>query len=489
MWAVSVVRRTGGEVWWWMSGVAGYGWRHKRQMLVLALVVLAFWYFNEGLTWLPLLALSPLLVSLVWRRCWPVSYRVQVADRSFRWHTRRWLRRNWASVMDACGLSRRGPARMPVQTPALTRLGWEDSQLVAVPRLLTGQTVDDVDAVSERLRVALNANRLRVLPDSALTGCRLVWSFGDPLAEMFCHPVPNEADICLDEVVLGRTEDGAAWRLPVRTSTLVAGSTGAGKGSVLWSLALGLAPAVKAGLVQLHGIDLKGGMELGPGRALFTRYATDAAEAVVMLEDAVTRCEQRATRLAGVTRLHQPTTAEPLVVVVIDELASLVAYLPDRDLLKRAEAALSRLLSIGRAPGFYVFAFLQDPRKETVRMRHLFTQAIALRLRDKEEATMVHGEGAVNGGARCHKISRATPGVGYVIGEDGLIVKVRAGFVTDDVIRATAARFVTPTVEPITLPTSPGDDQDAPTPRARRPRTSRRRTTSDTAEVGVEEQS
>ena len=88
-----------------------------------------------------------------------------------------------------------------------------------------------------------------------------------------------------------------------------------------------------------------------------------------------------------------------------------------------------------------MFAFLQDPRKETVKMRHLFGQSLGLRLRDREEVAMVLGDGAVQAGAWCHKIPRSTPGVGFVLGEDGRPVRVRAGYVSDDMIRDCAARF------------------------------------------------
>src|SRR5205085_11526597 len=114
-----------------------------------------------------------------------------------------------------------------------------------------------------------------------------------------------------------------------------------------------------------------------------------------------TALQARAERLAGITRQHTPSTADPLVVIVIDELADLIAYHPDRDLTRRAEAALSVILSQGRAVGYVVVAFLQDPRKETVKMRHLFTQAIGLRLRDREEVAMVLGDGAATAGALC----------------------------------------------------------------------------------------
>ena len=39
-----------------------------------------------------------------------------------------------------------------------------------------------------------------------------------------------------------------------------------------------------------------------------------------------------------------------------------------------------RILAVGRAVGFYVFAFVQDPRKETIGMRHMFPQKVSLRL-------------------------------------------------------------------------------------------------------------
>ncbi|EUA44252.1 ftsK/SpoIIIE family protein [Mycobacterium xenopi 3993] len=68
----------------------------------------------------------------------------------------------------------------------------------------------------------------------------------------------------LAAVRVGITETRTWWRLPVLGQhILIAGATGAGKGSVLWSLIAGLAPHVKTGRVRLCVIDPKGGMELG----------------------------------------------------------------------------------------------------------------------------------------------------------------------------------------------------------------------------------
>jgi S-DNA-T family DNA segregation ATPase FtsK/SpoIIIE len=122
--------------------------------------------------------------------------------------------------------------------------------------------------------------------------------------------------------------------------------------------------------------------------------------AVQLLEDAAAQMTARAARLAGIARsLEEPTVAEPLVFVVVDELAALVAYQSDRDLLRRAEPALSLTLSQGWVVGFYVFGFLQGPRKDTVKKRHLFPQSFGLRLRDREELAMVISDGAVAAGA------------------------------------------------------------------------------------------
>ena len=60
--------------------------------------------------------------------------------------------------------------------------------------------------------------------------------------------------------------------------------------------------------------------------------------------------------MAGETRQHEPNEAEPLIVLVIDELANLTAYLTDRALKDRIKAALSIILSQGRAVGVHVVA-------------------------------------------------------------------------------------------------------------------------------------
>ena len=254
--------------------------------------------------------------------------------------------------------------------------------------------------------------------------------------------------------------------------TLVAGRSGSGKASLVWGFTLALAPAIRSGLVEVHGVDLKGGMELSMGEALFTRYARTGPEAVVVLEDAAQALQDRACRLAGSTRQHEASTAEPHVLVLVDELAALTAYLGDRDLTRRANTALAILCSQGRAVGYTVFACLQDPRKETIPVRGLFTQMIGLRLADREETAMVLGEGAVAAGAACHRIPAATPGIGYLIPETGgPPVRVRGALISDNDIRRAAATCPAPTRRTVVASTRPDEESDTVArPRQARPR-------------------
>lgn len=194
---------------------------------------------------------------------------------------------------------------------------------------------------------------------------------------------------------LGVCEDGAEYRLRLfGTQVLVAGATGAGKGSVIWSFVRALAGGVGTGHVRLWGFDPKGGMELGPGLPLFDQFACDDYESMADLFDqAVSTARQRAARLRGQTRQHTPGMEEPLIVIVVDELAALTGYLADRRLKERIRASLGVLLSQGRAVGVHVLASVQDPRKEVLPFRDLFPTRIGLRLTEAPQVDLVLGDG------------------------------------------------------------------------------------------------
>jgi S-DNA-T family DNA segregation ATPase FtsK/SpoIIIE len=111
---------------------------------------------------------------------------------------------------------------------------------------------------------------------------------------------------------LGYTESGTPWLLRLLgTHVLIAGATGSGKGSVIWSAVRAMLPAIAGGWVQVWALDPKR-MELSFGRALFARYADQAAAMVGLLEEAVTVMQDRAAQFGGVTRTFTPSAGLPV---------------------------------------------------------------------------------------------------------------------------------------------------------------------------------
>ncbi|MEV6340565.1 FtsK/SpoIIIE domain-containing protein [Nocardia vinacea] len=253
--------------------------------------------------------------------------------------------------------------------------------------------------------------------------------------------VPNGVD--LEAIPVGVLESGDVWNLALLyRHLLIAGGTNAGKGGLVWAIIAGLAPAIKAGLVELWVADPKGGMEFWRGRKLMTRCEYTDEGIVAMMADAETLMLERAAkcREAGIEK-HVPTVDEPLIVIIVDEAASMTSY-AEKDTIAKFERHYGKLLTQGRAPGFCVITCVQDPSKETLPMRQLIPIRIALRLDEKTQIGMVHGDSARDRGARCDEISYNTPGVAYVR-EDGTpnIVRARAYFVSRDDIAYLVAHY------------------------------------------------
>jgi S-DNA-T family DNA segregation ATPase FtsK/SpoIIIE len=238
---------------------------------------------------------------------------------------------------------------------------------------------------------------------------------------------------------VGLGDDAHPWRFRLQgTHALIAGATGAGKGSVLWSLLHGLAPAIADGWVQVWALDPKGGMELGLGRGVFERFEGGVSEAMCdLLEEAVNVKTRRSLDLATHGhRVHTAAPDSPHIVVVVDELATLTAF-AERAVVRRIDQALGLLLTQGRAVGITVVAAVQDPGKDVVTWRDLFPTRIAMRLDNPIQVDMVLGDGARDRGAYADHISERTPGVAYVRMEGSRdIRRVRAAYLTDDDVTA-----------------------------------------------------
>jgi S-DNA-T family DNA segregation ATPase FtsK/SpoIIIE len=414
----------------------------RHPVLSLALAVLGWMWTETGWLGITLLLVWAVVVLAAWRVLWPMGFAWWVA-RPVRsaWRARRY-RRRWASVMTISGLAPfyRGQVILPVlgKVRSTRYVDW-----VQV-RLVSGQSAAQVADRADNLAHGFGAMLCRVR--TARSGA-VVLEFvrRDALAAIVAvAPILARPDLRALEV--GRREDGLPWLIRLHgTHVLIAGATGAGKASLLWGLVRAMFPLMQQGLVRVLAADPKL-MELAFGRVIFDtygEYAADPAAIADMLERAVTGMQVRAARFAGHQRDHTPTPEHPFTVVLVDEVAFLTAYQPDRKLRDRIMNALATLTTQGRAVGYCVVAALQDPRKDVLTIRNLFPDRIAMRLDEPEQVDMVLGDGARDRGAACELISSdpATgAGVAFVRTEsDPDPVRVRAGWVSDADIRTLAA--------------------------------------------------
>ena len=407
-----------------------------------ALALLAFLWLNLG--WIGVAALLgwAVLVLVIWRYYWPAGFARWVSGPA-RGSWRAWVyRRKWAAVMTIADLAPfyRGRIILPV-LGKVTATRYVDRVQV---RLVSGQSAADFAKKADNLAHGFGALLCRVR--TARSGA-VVLEFvrRDALAAIIpAQPIPDRPD--LKALPVGRREDGLPWLVRLHgTHILLAGATGAGKASLLWGLIRAMLPLMRDGLVRVLAADPKL-MELAYGRVIFDTYGHYAAHPAAiadMLDQAVADMQARAAQFAGRQRDHTPTREHPFTVIVVDEVAFLTAYQPDKTLRTRIMAALATLTTQGRAVGYSVVAALQDPRKDVLTIRNLFPDRIAMRLDEPEQVDMVLGDGARDRGAACELISTdpATgAGVAFVrVEADPDPVRVRAGWVTDADIRDMAA--------------------------------------------------
>jgi DNA segregation ATPase FtsK/SpoIIIE, S-DNA-T family len=395
--------------------------RHPLLDVVTAIVLLiwanAGWPGVIGLAGTVIAALAGLRI---WRPDWFARFIAMPVRRCWRWW---YYRRHWHAVLTVAGLAPTYRGRTVL--PLLIKVEAGECTDRLQVRLVSGQSpasfADQADNLANGFLVLLC--RVRTAAPGAVI---LELVRRDALAEpMAALPILANPD--LKALPIGRCEDGSLFCIRLAgTHLLIAGATGAGKGSYLWGLIRAMLPLLAAGLVQVWACDPKL-MELAFGRALFDRhgrYAADPADIADLLDKAVTGMQARAARFAGKQRDHTPTREFPFVVVLVDEIAFLTAYQADRKLKDRILAALATLTTQGRAVGY------------------LFPDKIALRLDEPAQVDMVLGDGARDRGAVCDQIS-ATPAVGAGVGFVRLEaspdpVRVRAAFVSDEDIRAMA---------------------------------------------------
>jgi DNA segregation ATPase FtsK/SpoIIIE, S-DNA-T family len=372
-----------------------------------------------------------------WRRGHPDSFDALAAPR-IRSLRRRWFSRYagrwWQDVALSCDLAPMHRRTGQIRYPRVIRVrSWTPSIDTVWVRLVPGQSVAQWEARAAELAEALGAVRVaveRVRPQ--VVG--LVVERADPFGEVIDAPdMPWDADMVdLGAVWLGETELGADWCEPLAGQHwLVAGATGSGKNSLTWAPLRSIAPLVRDGLVRCWFVDPKR-MELSRGRSMAHRYACEPDGCVDLIEEYATDLRDTQRRLAAQgVRKFTPSPDTPVNLLVLDELAALLAFGDHARVVRRL---LSEIGTQGRGTGHSLLGYVQEPSKDVVPVRDLFTVRICLRATAAAHVDMVLGDGARLRGALADEIPNTpdTAGIGFVVRPRSRVpIRVRAAYVED----------------------------------------------------------
>ena len=162
----------------------------------------------------------------------------------------------------------------------------------------------------------------------------------------------------------------------------------------------------------------------------------DMAGAIDVLKDLCTEMDRRySVLLSSGLRKIENDGEFGLHVVAIDELAF---YMRGGTKDERAELSetLRDLISRGRAAGMIVIAATQKPSNDIVPtyVRDLFSFRMALRCTTPEASDTILGQGWAKEGYSASTLDPTSRGVGYLLAEGAVPVKIRTHYLDDDAI-------------------------------------------------------
>jgi S-DNA-T family DNA segregation ATPase FtsK/SpoIIIE len=254
---------------------------------------------------------------------------------------------------------------------------------------------------------------------------------------------------------IGISEDGRPVRvLLLRRNVLIGGIAGSGKSGVLNVIIAILASCRD---VRLWGVDLKGGMELGPWEPVFERIATTPEDANELFRDAVTELNNRAASMAATRkRTWEPSPDNPALIIITDEHA---------ELPEESHEYADSIARRGRAVAVNLMAATQRPTVAAMgrntAVRSQMDVRICLRVREPRDADLILGQGSLNSGWHAHKLIQ--PGEFLISDpEHGTPERNRAYLITDERRDQHAARYARP--RPAMPAPVPDDPWEAPEP-------------------------
>lgn len=322
--------------------------------------------------------------------------------------------RDWRARAHRVGLGEADLVNVKLTTVGWTaRLKWKPGRY----------NIDTVAKMRTDLEGAfgLDVGELRMPPDGKSTNSvRLVAITDDPHAEAQPWSIPHtEVDGQLvvkrrsikELFTIGVREDGVLHKIALWKEgfgglhVMIGGITGSGKSGLLNLLWDEL--ALRFDVVQ-WGMDLKGGVEMGPQRRIFEVIATTREQAVGLLHLLKAEIERRQAVLEQRgDRVWKASRADPVIVVSLDEARALLGNANGREL----DMAIN-IATMGRALGIILILATQYPTYEAVgstQMREQFHHKFVFRMQNKGGEGFLFDEDVVD----AHKIDEDRPGTCY----------------------------------------------------------------------------
>jgi len=422
----------------WEWRVAGWAARHPGFVAAPAAVVAGMAQIGPVTT--GGVVAGAVAAGVGWYRGHPESWSAVAAPR-LRALRRRWLSRAylgpwWSRAMEACNLVTVHRVTGVITVPRIIRIrSHSPSTETVYIRLLLGQTPKLWEEAADAVAVALGAERVgveRVRPQVIA----LIVQRREPFTQVIVPPdLPGDADAAsLARVYLGETEHGSDWYAPlIGQHWLISGATGSGKNSITWMALRACAPLIRDGLVRVHVVNPKG-TELNALKSVSYRYAETDGEIVEVMGSFWETMQARKRTLADQgRRTFEMSRETPLDLLIIDELGAVTGY-GDRSLTRGAQAVLPLILSQARALGGSVIGALQEPTKDVIPQRDLFSLRVCLRATSAGHVDMVLGEDMRRRGALADEIPNVpeSAGIGFVVKQRSRTpLRVRAAYCDD----------------------------------------------------------
>lgn len=301
-----------------------------------------------------------------------------------------------------------------------------------------------VAALSSSPLMAIGEGERWSVIDEPSTGTLDLVREKDPLVEVQSYPW-DTTEPTMHAVPFAVREDGTPMSLGLlEVNQLLGGVPGGGKSGGITALLCGIS---RLHNVALIGLDPKK-VELAPWRRRFTRIATTEEQAtdvlqrlVVEMESRYDWLEQHGKKKFAADMFHP---GQPLLVVVIDELADLVSVAVEKE-EKAEEAAratmIRRLIAKGRAAGVVVIAATQKPQSDVVptALRDMIQLRVGYATTNAAMTDTILGAGMAQNGGLSHEIAATLRGCCYVVNETSRTpVRARTYWVPDEQVEGIA---------------------------------------------------